>query len=669
MTDDRSQDVAVSAWSVAPDHTTPTPETGETIEAPEIGEIGEIGETTETPEVPAAIDSLDTDIDTEQVLELAPPDVDEAAASAGLEPPAPADPATPAAPAAPVEPATPAAPAAPVVVRRTVSAEVARQLHAAGARYCFTVPGESILPLLDDLAAAGLRVITTRHESGAAFMAEALAQSTGRPQVVAVSRAVGAANAAIGIHAAAADSAPVVFLVGQVERRYLGREAFQEVDLVHTIGGLAAHAAQLDDPGQTAALLGRAMRRLGSGRPGPLLLSLPRDVQEASIDVDPASLPSGARGPAVDHAEVRAVLKLLASSERGVIVAGGGVLRSRSTKRLVALSEALAIPVVASWRRPDVFPNDHANYLGMAGPWAPDTVRQRLVDADALLFIGARASEMTTFRYAVPARGTRWAQVDLQPRVAGAGLHAPTISIEADASRFLDAAWSDLRSAALDNEMRARREVRIAADREAWRSASDVAQGDWQGPGVHPGRLVATLRRVLPDNAVIATDAGNMGGWLARGYRFRRAGTFLGTTAGAMGFGLPAAIAASLQDPDRIAVAICGDGGFAMSMAELETAVREGSHPVALVLDDARYGTIAQAQRGEGRAAHSSELGQVDVAAVARAQGAAGFHVDDDAGFEPALREALAMRRPAVIHLTMDRSWVSVDELPDHLGD
>ena len=192
--------------------------------------------------------------------------------------------------------------------------------------------------------------------------------------------------------------------------------------------------------------------------------------------------------------------------------------------------------------------------------------------------------------------------MDVQPRTTHVGLPAPTISVEADASRFLDAAWSDLRAAALDNEMRSRREARNAADREAYRSASRVGQGSWDGPGVHPGRIVEVLRSVLPDNAIITTDAGNMGGWVARGYRFRRPGTFIGPTSGAMGFGLPAAIAASLQDPDRIAVAICGDGGFAMTMMELETSVREGAHPIVLVFDNERYGTIAasQAARGSG---------------------------------------------------------------------
>lgn len=569
--------------------------------------------------------------------------------------------------AAPVEPEpAPEPPPPPATVRRSVSQEIARQLHAAGARFCFTVPAEPILPLLDDIAEAGIRVVTTRHEGGAAFMAEALSQSTGRPQVVATSRAVGAANAAVGIHTAQQDSAPMVALSGQVSRAYAGREAFQEANLVESIGSMATWAAQIDTPDQTAIVLGKAWRRLHTGRPGPVLLSVPVDVQTEEIELLDEPLPKapGARGPAADRSVVSRAMKMLAASERGVIVAGAGVLRARATKRLVALSEALAVPVIAAWRRPDVFPNDHVNYLGMAGSWSAETVHRRLADADVILFVGTRLSEISTDHYRIPAQGTKWIHVDVQPRAAHAGLTAPTLSITADASRFLDSAWSDLRAAALDNEMRSRREARNAADREAYKAASTVKKGSWDGPGVHPGHIMAALREALPDNATITTDAGNLAAFVSRHYHFRRAGTFLGATSGTMGFGLPAAIAASLMDPDRIAVAICGDGGFATTMNELETAVREGAHPIAVVLDNQRYGAIATQQLKEQRPTRTTDLGPVDFAGVARAHGALGFTVNSESEFQPALREAITSRQASVIHVTVDRDWLSADDPP-----
>jgi acetolactate synthase-1/2/3 large subunit len=217
---------------------------------------------------------------------------------------------------------------------------------------------------------------------------------------------------------------------------------------------------------------------------------------------------------------------------------------------------------------------------------------------------------------------------------------------------------------ALDNEMRGRREARNAADREAYKAASVVAQGEWSGPGAHPGRILARLRAALPDNATITTDSGNLAAFVSRGFRFRRAGTFIGATSGTMGFGFPAAIAASLMDPDRMAVALCGDGGFAATMSELETAVREGAHPIAIVFDNQRYGTIALQQLREDRPTRTTDLGPVDFAAVARASGALGFRVETDAQFEPALREAISSRQVSVIQVAVDRAWLSVDDNP-----
>ncbi|MCI0345499.1 MAG: thiamine pyrophosphate-dependent enzyme, partial [Chloroflexi bacterium] len=203
-----------------------------------------------------------------------------------------------------------------------------------------------------------------------------------------------------------------------------------------------------------------------------------------------------------------------------------------------------------------------------------------------------------------------------------------------------------------------------AADREAFEAAISVDEAPWSGPGVHPGRVIATLRRVLPDDAIVATDAGNFSGWLSRGFRFRRPGTFLGPTSGAMGAGLPAAIAAALVHRDRAVVALVGDGGLGMSLAELETAVREHARVVVLVFDNERYGTIRMHQDREGRAPIATDLGPFDFAAVARAAGARGVRVDDDAGFEPALRQALASDRSTLIQLALDRAWVDADSRP-----
>ena len=309
--------------------------------------------------------------------------------------------------------------------------------------------------------------------------------------------------------------------------------------------------------------------------------------------------------------------------------------------------------------------NDNPLFLGMAGLGAASTVRRRLEAADALVVIGSRLNEPTTFGYTMPRPGLQWAHVDLAPG-GSPGSPPATISVTADAKAFLKAANERLLGrAVLDAARVAARQAGNREDRAAWEEASVVDATPWEGPGVHPGRTIATLRRVLADDAIVTTDAGNFASWAGRGFRFRRPGTFLGPTSGAMGYGLPAAIAAALVHRDRPVVALVGDGGMAMTMAELETAVRTGARVVVLVFDNERFGTIRmwQERRGTGIGV-GTDLGPVDFAAIARACGARGARVERDDDFEPALRAALAADRSTVIQLALDRSWLSVDDGP-----
>lgn len=555
-----------------------------------------------------------------------------------------------------------AAPAAAPAGPRSVGRMVAEALRAAGVRYAFTVPGESFLGLLEGLDAAGVRIVGTRHESAAAFMAEAYGQLTGRPAACLATRAVGAANLAIGIHTARQNSTSMFALVGQVSRAFRGREAFQEIDQVESVGRLAIWAAEPTTGEDAATAVQEAVARAASGRPGPVLLSFPEDLfdeevgPEIGVEIARPSLPRP------DLSEVRAVLQLLASAERPVIVAGGGVLHARTSSDLTKLAELLHVPVVAAWRRGDVFSNDNPLYLGMAGYGSPAAVRERLERADAALVVGSRLSEITSFGYTFPGPGVRWAHVDLEPRSDAPGLRDPDIAVRSDARAFIRAAVQRLRGAVLHAGLVEIRDRHNEADRAAWEAASTVDAEPWTGPGVHPGRVISTLRRVLPDEAILTTDAGNFGGWAARGFRFRRPGTLLGPTSGAMGYGLPAAIAAALVHRDRPVVALAGDGGLAMTMAELETAVREGLRIVVLVFDNERYGTIHMHQDRRSGAPMATDLGAIDFAAVARACGARGVRVEADDAFEPALRQALAGDRPTVLQLALDRRWVSVDQ-------
>jgi acetolactate synthase-1/2/3 large subunit len=560
----------------------------------------------------------------------------------------------------------PVEPPAPPAESMTVGRMFADAIRRAGVRWAFTVPGESFLGLLEGLEAVGINVVATRHEGAASFMAEAHAQLTGRPAACLGTRAVGGANLAIGIHTAYSDSSPMFAFVGQVERGSRGREGFQEIDVANSIGRLAKWSAEPNDVDSAIQAAVDAVDKALNGRPGPVVLSLAEDLLDEVVPAGMAPHLARIPPPRPTDDQVRDVLRLLAGAERPVILAGAGVLRARTSNDLVRLAELLRVPVIASWRRGDVISNDHPLFLGMTGYGSPSTVRARLEAADAVLVIGSRLGEITTYGWSIPTAGTRWAYVDIAPASIPADLPQPELTVSSDARLFLRAAVARLETrGVLDAASTDARAARNAEDRAAWEAATVIDDHPWTGPGVHPGKVVTTLRQLLPDDAIVTTDAGSFGTWAARGFRFRRPGTFLGSTSGAMGYGLPAAIAAGLVHRDRAVVALVGDGGLGMTLAEIETAVRSGLRTVILAFDNQRYGMIRTYQdRRPGAAAVATDLGPIDFAAAARALGARGVRVEDDAGFEPALRQALVADRPTVIHLVVDRRWEGVDSRP-----
>ena len=360
------------------------------------------------------------------------------------------------------------------------------------------------------------------------------------------------------------------------------------------------------------------------------------------------------------------MLRLLTNAERPLILAGAGVLRARTSTDLTRFAELLRVPVVASWRRGDVISNENPLYLGMAGLGAPDIVRERIEAADALLVLGCRLSETTTFDTASRLRA---AAGRTSTSIHGCRRACPLRRSRSPAMHGRSCARrstgsSTTRCSTPRQSTNGKPATRPTGQPGRRPRSSTTARGT--GPGVHPGRTIATLRRVLPDDAIVTSDAGNFAGWLNRGFRFRKPGTFLGPTSGAMGYGLPAAIAAALVHRDRPAVALVGDGGLGMTLAELETAVRERARVIVVVFDNQRYGTIRmwQERRGSGQGV-ATELGPVDFAAIARACGARGAVVERDDEFEPALRQALVAERPSVIQVALDQAWISVGDRPE----
>ena len=546
----------------------------------------------------------------------------------------------------------------------------------------FCVPGESYLPLLHELGSRpSLRVVTNRHESGSAFMAEGYAKASGRAGVCMGSRAPGAFNLAIGLHTAMQDATPLVALMGQVGTAARHRDAFQEGELAAAFGHVVKWAAEVNRPDRAPEYVARALAVAVSGRPGPTAVVLPEDVLGAEAEQAHLPVPVAVAAPEPAPWAVQLTLQWLSQAERPVAVAGRGVARSGGTAMLAVLAERLALPVCTAWRRLDAFPNHHACYAGSLGLANPPDLVELLREADLVLAVGTQWNEVTSLGFSVPR--ARFVHVDVSAeRLAETASRLPArelLPVCADAGRFLAALHESLeaRSPGGAGDGQAEPMARAVARRQAWvaechrryleRSQPQARREDGF---VHPEGAMAVLARVLPEHAAIVSDAGNFSSWYLRYLRFRLEGTHFAPVSGAMGYGLPAAIGVALADRDggrwgadgRPVVVMAGDGGFLMTVGELATAVREQVPVVALVFANSLYGTIVAHQKRHGADARLfalNALNNPDFAALARSFGAHGEVVTATEQFEEAFRRALAVRGPAVLELRINPDRLS----------
>jgi acetolactate synthase I/II/III large subunit len=537
-------------------------------------------------------------------------------------------------------------------VGTTVAAHLAGSLREHGVRRVFGVPSESFTMFMDALLdEPGMEFVAARQEGGAAFMAEAYAAAGGGIGVVLGGRAVGASNLAIGVHTARENSTPMLVLAGQVTSRHRGREAFQEAALADFLRPLAKYAVEEADPLRVPEAVARALSLAVTGRPGPVVLSLPEDVFAGEVD-DPPSRPVRVPRPRPSAAEVEAFHDLLSSAERPLVIAGAGVKLSGAEARLLQFAERWGVPVIAAWRRHDVFPNDHPLYAGHLQLGAHPEIVATVREADVLLALGTRLGEITSQRYTAIAPSQRIAQVDIEPAMVGKA-YPVELGIVADLNEALGAL---LAAGPPRREPSAWvRERRVACERAA---SVPLEQHDDR---VDNRQIIRMLREGLPGDAVLTNDAGNFAGWLHAFFPFREPHTYVGAASGAMGYGLPAAIGAKLAQPDRTVVSLSGDGGFLMTVQELETAVRLRLPIVSLVFNNNMYGTIRmhQERRYPARII-GTDLGNPDLVALAGSFGAFGVRVTADAEFPAALREALTQDRPSVIEIRTDSEQISV---------
>jgi acetolactate synthase-1/2/3 large subunit len=522
------------------------------------------------------------------------------------------------------------------------------QLVAQGVGHVFCVPGESYLAALDALHDAKVQVTICRQEGGAAMMADAVGRLTGRPGVCFVTRGPGATNASPGIHIADHDSSPMILFVGQIDRAMRGRGAFQEMDYRAVFGTMCKWATEIDDAARIPEIVSRAFHVAMQGRPGPVVIALPEDVL-----TDAAAVADAPRvGPAPiwpGQTQMAELQKMLWGAERPIAILGGGGWSARAVESMRRFAERFDLPVATSFRRAMLFSGDHPNYAGEIGIGPNPKLKARIDEADLVLLIGGRMSEMPSQSYTlfdIPKPKQAFVHVHADAGELGRVYH-PTLGILASPPAFAAA----LESLQPPNTI-------------AWSARTKQARDEYLGwteqapamPGpVQMGEIMMWLRRRLPEDAIVCNGAGNYSIWVQRFLRWRRYATQLAPTSGSMGFGTPAAVGAKRAFPERMVVAFAGDGCFMMNGQEFATAVQYDLPVIVVVVDNGMYGTIRMHQEREypGRVS-GTQLRNPDFAAYARAFGGHGESVTKTEEFAPAFERAVASGKPAILHVKID---------------
>ena len=516
------------------------------------------------------------------------------------------------------------------------------QLVAQGCDRVFHVPGESFLAVHDT---PSIDLVTCRQEGGAAFMACADGQLTGRPGICFVTRGPGATNASIGVHVARQDSVPMILFVGDIDRSFRDREGFQEVDLPAMFAPLAKWATRIEDAARIPEYIDRAYRTAMSGRPGPVVIALPEDMLMDAVEAADRSFARYTEQP-TDPRRIDQLLDMVETAARPVAIIGGAAWALRASEAFSAFAEAAGIPVAAAFRRQDAVENTMPVYAGNLGYGPNPKLVKRIKAADLLLVVGPRLGEATTDGYTL-----------ITPEHPGQTL----IHIHPDPDELGRTYRTDLAICA--DVANACEALASAAPRLRHRPDGGEAHIEylaWSTPAPREtaldlAQVVGHMAEVLPEDTIICNGAGNFSGWWHRYWRYAGPGTQLAPTAGAMGYGLPAAIAASLRAPQHQVVAVAGDGDVLMNGQELATAVQHGCDLLVIVVDNGAYGTIRMHQEREfPERLSGTALRNPDFAAWARAFGAWAATVETTGAFAPALAQAQSQKGVRLLHLKTD---------------
>jgi acetolactate synthase-1/2/3 large subunit len=523
------------------------------------------------------------------------------------------------------------------------------QLKIHGVDTAFCVPGESYLDVIDSLYdhRETMKLVVCRQEGGAAFMAEAYGKCTGKPGICLVTRGPGATNASIGVHTAYQDSSPMILFVGQVSRDMVEREAFQEVDFRRMFGQMTKWVAQIDDAQRIPEYLSHAFHVAVSGRPGPVVLALPEDMLVSEVDVADAG-PYRNVKPSPSADALDQLRGMLESAQRPLVLLGGGDWSTKACDDIRGYIEANNLPVACTFRRQDLIDNRHPNYCGDVGIGLNPLLAKRVEKADLIIAIGPRLGEMTTGGYTmfqIPRPGK--ALVHVHPGIEELGrVYQADLMINSGMGEFAHAA-----------------SVMPAVDSSSWRDWTHQAHDDYlkniepqasQGM-VDLAEVMMELRKQLPADAILTTGAGNYTGWVQRYWQYGGFRSQLGPTNGAMGYGVPSAVAAKLVFPQRTVVSFSGDGCFLMNGQELATAAQYNLKILFFVINNGMYGTIRMHQEREyPTRVHGTDLRNPDFVALAKAYGLHGAVVERTSEFPQILTDALSQPGPSLIEIRTD---------------
>jgi len=534
----------------------------------------------------------------------------------------------------------------------------ALQVH--GVDTAFGVPGESYLDVLDALHDSNIRFVINRQEGGAAFMAEAYGKLTGKPGICFVTRGPGATNASIGVHTAYQDSTPMILFIGQVGTDFMDREAFQEIDYRRMYGQMAKWVAQIDRAERIPEYMARAFQVATSGRPGPVVLALPEDMLVARAQVADTRRYQPTQG-APSAAQIAQLRTLLAQAKKPLLLLGGGTWTDAACADVQKFAEANALPVACAFRFQDLLDNEHPHYVGDVGIGINPKLAARVKEADVLIAFGPRLGEMTTSGYsllAAPVPRQRLVHIHPDPEELGSVYQAELmIASGAPQAASMLAAMEPVDASAWRHTVE-----EAKAELRAWQEQPPIFK-DGTAP-LDLWQMVQDLQAALPRDTIITNGAGNYATWAHRFWRYGAVRTQLAPTSGAMGYAVPAGVAAKIVRPERTVVTFAGDGEFMMTGQELATAVQYGAGVIFLVFNNGMFGTIRMHQEREypGRVS-GTQLHNPDFAALAKAYGGHGEAVETTADFGPALARAIefthAHQLPALIELRYDGNLIT----------